>query len=57
MSDSIILGTGYDIFFEMWYSLNIGKKLKGHDQAKINKNRWFYFGFLIWSYDVNMSID
>ena len=21
------------------------------------KNRWFYFGFLIWAYDVNMSID
>ena len=33
--------------------------LKAHTQAKIIKNRWFYFGFLIWPYDVglNMSID
>ena len=32
--------------------------LKGLSQAKILKNRWFYFGFLIWPYyDVNMSID
>ena len=32
--------------------------LKGHSQAKIiKKNRWFYFGFLIRPYDVNMSID
>ena len=31
--------------------------LKGLAQAKIIKNRWFYFGFLIWPYDVNMYID
>ena len=31
--------------------------LKGLAQAKIIKKRWFYFGFLIWPYDVNMSID
>ena len=31
--------------------------LKGHNQAEIIKNRWFYFGLLIWPYDVNMSID
>ena len=31
--------------------------LKGLGQAEIIKNQWFYFGFLIWPYDVNMSID
>ena len=35
----------------------MGDCLKGLAQAKIIKNRWFYFGFLIWPYDVNMSID
>ena len=29
--------------------------LKRHDQAKIIKNQCFYFHFLIWPYDVNMS--
>ena len=33
------------------------KNLKGLAQAKIIKNRSFYFGFLIWPYDVNMYID
>ena len=32
------------------------KLLKRHNQAKILKNRQFYFGFLIWPYDVKMSI-
>ena len=40
------------------YRLRIFAILKGLAQAKIiKKNRWFYFGFLIWPYDVNMSID
>ena len=34
-----------------------GHYLRGLAQAEIKKNRWFYFGFLIWTYDVNMSID
>ena len=40
-------------------TLNIDKcnVLKGLAQAKIIKNRRFYFGFLKWPYDVNMSID
>ena len=29
----------------------------GLAQGKMIKNRWFYFSFLIWPYDVNMSID
>ena len=33
--------------------------LKGLAHAKIIKFffKWFYFGFLIWTYDVNMYID
>ena len=31
--------------------------LKRHIQAQIIKKQYFYIGFLIWSYDVNMSID
>ena len=33
------------------------RSLKGLAQAKSSKNRWFYFGFYIRLYDVNMSID
>ena len=42
----------YTIIFQRCEDkLNFG--LKGHTQAKITKNLWFYFGFLIWPYDVN----
>ena len=39
------------------FSIFYAHLLKGLAQAKIIKNRWFYFGLLIWPYDVNMSID
>ena len=39
------------------YDMVLWHKLKGLAHAKIIENRWFYFGFLIWPYDVNMSID
>ena len=42
---------------EMIFKVTVMAYLKGLAQAKIIKNRWFYFGFLIWPYDVNMSID
>ena len=32
-------------------------QLKRHNQAKIIRDRYFYFGFLIWPYYVNLSID
>ena len=34
-----------------------GLNLKRHAHAKIIKKFVIYFGFLIWPYDVNMSID
>ena len=32
-------------------------QLKGLNRAKIIKKLVIYFGFLIWPYDVNMSVD
>ena len=50
-----IWGFYYDLVIMAVVILNV--TLKGLAHAKIIKNRWFYFGFLIWPYDVNMSID
>ena len=45
------------LFWQATSGKQIAVTLKGLAQAKIIKNRWFYFGFLIWPYDVHMSID
>ena len=45
------------IFLLQSFILRCVGNLKGLAHAEIIKNRWFYFGFLIWPYDVNMSID
>ena len=31
--------------------------IKRHNEAKIIKKQYFYFGFLVWPYDVKMSIN
>ena len=49
----------YKFIFQARHIVPIEQKIAQRDwpRLKSSKNRWFYFGFLIWPYDVSMYID